>query len=296
MPKLPRPNMPKLPRYGELIRNARLARDLSVEEVSSACGLSPTALRGLEEGTRPVPPNDIAKRLFDALRLSSDDRDMLSLAAMMESPIVGAFIGAKKDAEPKQPPLTASILVFLIADVRGYTRFTQSQGDDAAARLTTRFEELARGALEQWEGRLVEVRGDEIFAVFASARQALNGALEMQARFAQATNEDPDLPLAVGIGLDVGEAAPVGEGYRGAAINRAARLCSLAGGGEILVTAGLMYVSPIVDGVAFVNHGKVALKGFDEPADVLSITRATLTAGTRGTAPAALPAPAEDGE
>jgi class 3 adenylate cyclase len=164
------------------------------------------------------------------------------------------------------------------------------QGDDAAARLATRFADLTRGALEQWEGRLVEVRGDEVFAVFASARQALHAALEMHARFDEATRDDPDLPLAVGIGLDVGEAVAVGDGYRGAAINRAARLCALAGGGDILVTAGLMYIAPIVDGVAFVNHGKVALKGFDEPADVLSITRATLV---EGVARPALPPPAD---
>ena len=36
------------------------------------------------------------------------------------------------------------ILTFLIADVRGYTRFTQDQGDEAAARLAATFAELAR--------------------------------------------------------------------------------------------------------------------------------------------------------
>jgi class 3 adenylate cyclase len=290
VPKLPRPH---LPRYGEMLRNARLARDLTIEDLADASGLSPSALRGVEEGTRPAPPEDVATRLSNALQISGEDREMLSLAAMLESPIMGAFMRphVEVDKAPKQPPLTASILVFLIADVRGYTRFTQAQGDAAAARLATRFADLARGALEQWEGRLVEVRGDEIFAVFASARQALHAALEMQTRFDEASREDPDLPLAVGIGLDVGEAVQVDDGYRGAAVNRAARLCALAGGGEILVTAGLMYIAPIVDGVAFVSHGKVPLKGFDEPADVLSITRATLT---EGTPPAALPAPANE--
>ena len=36
----------------------------------------------------------------------------------------------------------------------------------------------------------------------------------------------------VGIGLDAGEAIPVSDGYRGGALNLAARLCSLAGPGQ----------------------------------------------------------------
>jgi class 3 adenylate cyclase len=66
----------------------------------------------------------------------------------------------------------AGIKTFLIADVRGYTRFTQERGDEAAARLATRFAELAREAIEAAGGTLVELRGDEALAVFDSARQA----------------------------------------------------------------------------------------------------------------------------
>ena len=69
-------------------------------------------------------------------------------------------------------------------------------------------------------------------SVFDSARQALHAAVELQAAFREETQADPSLPLMVGIGLDAGEAVAVGEGYRGAALNMAARLCALAGGGE----------------------------------------------------------------
>lgn len=39
---------------------------------------------------------------------------------------------------------TSELLTFLIADVRGYTSFTQSRGDEAAARLAGAFAEIAR--------------------------------------------------------------------------------------------------------------------------------------------------------
>jgi class 3 adenylate cyclase len=73
---------------------------------------------------------------------------------------------------------------------------------------------------------------------------------------------------------------PVDEGYRGAAVNRAARLCSLAGPGEVLVSTGVVYVAPQVDGVTFVPRGQEQLKGFDGSVPILlAAPTATIEAG-----------------
>src|SRR5437763_1351828 len=63
----------------------------------------------------------------------------------------------------------AEIRTFLIADVRGYTLFTQERGDEAAAKLASRFASLAREGVEARGGSVIELRGDEALAkVFAS--------------------------------------------------------------------------------------------------------------------------------
>jgi WD40 repeat protein/class 3 adenylate cyclase len=165
----------------------------------------------------------------------------------------------------------AGIKTFLIADVRGYTRFTQERGDEAAARLATRFAELAREAVEGAGGTLVELRGDEALAVFDSARQALRAASDLQDRFVSETVADPSLPLAVGIGLDAGEAVPVDSGYRGGALNLAARLCSLAGPGEVLVSPGVAHLARKVEGLEYVERGAVRLKGLEKPVEVVAV-------------------------
>jgi len=126
----------------------------------------------------------------------------------------------------------SELRTFLIADVRGYTRFTQEHGDAAAAALVTKFAALMRHRVEAHGGTVIELRGDEALAVFASAREALRAAVELQDRFAAETRADPSLPLSVGIGIDTGEAIPLEGGYRGEALNLAARLCNLAGPGE----------------------------------------------------------------
>ena len=48
---------------------------------------------------------------------------------------------------------TTTVRTFLIADVRGYTRFTRERGDAEAARLAKKFADLARDSVEARGGR-----------------------------------------------------------------------------------------------------------------------------------------------
>ena len=190
-----------------------------------------------------------------------------------------------------------SIRTFLIADVRGYTRFTAQHGDEAASRLAARFAQVATEGVEAWGGELIELRGDEALAVFASARQALRAAVELQSAFADETAGDPSLPLGVGIGLDAGEAVPVGDGYRGAALNMAARLCGVAAAGEVLASESLVHLSGQVDGLVFLAPEPASLKSFDEPVQVVRVRAAGPApedgrAPTSGSPPTDGPAPA----
>src|SRR5690242_7748279 len=129
---------------------------------------------------------------------------------------------------------------FLIADVRGYTRFTHEHGDAAAAALAGAFAALARDAVAGRGGRVIELRGDEALAVFETPRQAVRAAVDPVALCSEEAAENGDLPLFVGVGVDAGPAVPLEGGYRGAAINTAARLCSQAAAGQVLVPAALM--------------------------------------------------------
>lgn len=163
--------------------------------------------------------------------------------------------------------------IFLIADVRGYTTFTQQRGDEAGARLAMRFATLARASLEAAGGTNLEFRGDEVLAVFTSARQAIRAAVDLQSAFVRASIEDPSLALPVGIGLDAGEAVEVADGYRGGALNLAARLCSIAGPGEILASDSVVHLARKVEGVSHVDRGSASLKGLDEPVRLTLLTK-----------------------
>ena len=160
---------------------------------------------------------------------------------------------------------SAEILTFLIADIRGYTSFTQEHGDEAATRLAMKFAEIAREGVEARDGTVVSYRGDEALCVFGSARQAIRAAVDLQLTFADEVTLDPSLPLRVGIGLDAGEAVPVDDGYRGGALNLAARLCSQAGPGEVLASQGVLHLTRAMEDLRFTERGPFDLKGLAEP-------------------------------
>jgi class 3 adenylate cyclase/ABC-type transport system substrate-binding protein len=170
-------------------------------------------------------------------------------------------------------PIAATELrTFLIADVRGYTRFTREHGDEAASDLAARFAEIVRGAVPGFGGELLELRGDEALCVFGSARQALRAAVELQRRLRTPWGEDGRVfPVGVGVGLDAGEAVATEGGYRGGALNLAARLCSVAAPGQVLASESVVHLSQRVDGVQFSAVRSRRFKGIDAPVRLVEV-------------------------
>src|SRR5689334_5384206 len=162
------------------------------------------------------------------------------------------------------------VRTFLLADVRGYTRYTAEHGDDAASALARRLAGLVGSTVPQFDGELLEVRGDETLCVFASARQALRAAVEVQRRLRAPAEEEP-FPLGVGMGLDAGEATPTDGGYRGAALNMAGRLVAAAGPGEVLATERLVRLSGQLDGLHWSRPRSMRLKGLVDPELVVRV-------------------------
>jgi class 3 adenylate cyclase len=169
-----------------------------------------------------------------------------------------------------EPSAHAPVRTFLIADIRGYTRFTEQHGDEASARLTAKFSDLVREGAQLRGGRLIELRGDEALLVFDSARQAIRAAMDLQSQFDAETDADPELPLNIGMGIDSGEAIALEDGtFRGAALNVAARLCGMARAGDVIVTEGTSHLAGRLPGVRYVDRGRAHLKGIADPVRVI---------------------------
>jgi WD40 repeat protein/class 3 adenylate cyclase len=157
------------------------------------------------------------------------------------------------------------IQAFLISDIRGYSTFTAQRGAAAAAHLATTFTDLSRDAITARGGRVLGLRGDEVLAAFESPCQAVRAALDIQFACIEVTAVEPEFPLGIGAGVDFGEAVVVDDGYHGVAINMAARLCSQATAGQVLVTATVVDAASNEPDLAFETGATVELKGFADP-------------------------------
>jgi peptide/nickel transport system substrate-binding protein len=180
-----------------------------------------------------------------------------------QSLIEGILQRGEAAAAPAGDP--SELLTFLFADIRGYTRFTQQYGDEAAAKLTAKFAMIVRDLVSQYSGTVFELRGDEALCVFTSPRQSLRLAIALQQRFVEETADDAALPMTVGIGIDAGEAIRGADGYRGGALNLAARLCAQAKAGQVLATAEVTHLARTISGIRYVTLDSLTLKGLSEP-------------------------------
>ncbi|MGI8605945.1 MAG: protein kinase domain-containing protein, partial [Gaiellaceae bacterium] len=216
---------------------------------------------------RPELPEQLDDVIAGALAKKADDRYPSGgeFAAAARAAVAGLEPGLPPGARAAEP----TVRTFLFADVRGYTRFTQERGDEAAGQLAAAFAVLVDEVVREQGGVLQELRGDEALMVFDSARGALRCAVALQRRFAEAEFE-----LGVGMGLDAGEAVPVQGGFRGGALNLAARLCALAGPGEVLASEGVVHLARAVDGVRYGARRLERLKGFDRPVPAIEVVPA----------------------
>src|SRR5215470_6546023 len=95
-----------------------------------------------------------------------------------------------------------------------------------------RHDAILRDAIVEHNGHVIKGEGDGVFAVFATARDALSAAVASQTRLAAESWGDLG-SLFVRMGLHTGEADERAGDYFGPAVNRAARVMALAHGGQI---------------------------------------------------------------
>jgi class 3 adenylate cyclase len=170
---------------------------------------------------------------------------------------------------------------FLFADLREYTRYVDLHGDHAGARLLESYRALVRAAVRESGGAEIKTEGDSFYVVFPSASAAVQCGLAILA--AAATPGGP--PIQVGIGVHAGETVATAEGYVGSAVNVAARVCSQAQSGELLVTDTVRALTRTFLPVRFVDRKVRKLKGIAEPVTIYRVAPADEGATTDGREP-----------
>jgi predicted ATPase/class 3 adenylate cyclase len=196
--------------------------------------------------------------------------------------------------------LPSGTVSFVLTDVVGSTRLWQ-QAPEAMDRVIVRHAEIIAGAVASHGGTLLKGRGegDSTFSVFARARDAVGAALDAQISLRGERWSD-GLSLAVRVAVHTGEAVERDGDYFGPVVNRAARLRSIAAGGDVVVseTTAALVAEALPGAARLVELGDVLLRDLDRPervfalaADGLEPSKSRLASGAAPTRGAPLSVP-----
>ena len=156
--------------------------------------------------------------------------------------------GVRPVAEPDRVLATV-----LFTDLVGSTARAAELGDAEWRRLLGEHDQEVRAALERFRGHEVKTTGDGFLATFDGPARAVRCAFAI--RDALASHR-----MAVRAGLHTGEIELTGADVAGIAVHIAARICALAGPGEVLVSSTVKDLAAGA-GLAFETRGTQSLKG-----------------------------------
>jgi class 3 adenylate cyclase len=180
---------------------------------------------------------------------------------------VERFMGGIVDHPPGEPYVETAFRTILFTDMEGSTSLTQRLGDARAMVVLRAHDRIVGEALDRHGGSEVKHTGDGLMAAFPSVVGAIESAVQIQRRLAEA---DDRSGLRVRIGMSAGEPVTERNDLFGAVVQLAARLCSRAEPGSVLISSAVHDLA-LGKGFLFRKRGRLSLKGFDEPVHVFEV-------------------------
>jgi adenylate cyclase len=159
---------------------------------------------------------------------------------------------------------------FLFADLVGFTALTDAEGDDRAAEVALTLQRRIRALLADHGGEDVKALGDGVMLRCVAPRAAVHLGL----RIVDELDGDPGCP-PVRVGIHSGPAVTSGGDWYGRAVNVAARLCSVAAGGEVLVSEATRQGAGRMRSIDFGERRLHWLRNVTEPIGTYSVRERT---------------------
>lgn len=174
--------------------------------------------------------------------------------------------------EPGALNLPEGLVCFLFTDVEGSTARLSECGAERYATLLERHRAIVRRSLHARSGLEVSTEGDAFLAVFLRPTDAVGAAVDAQIATSEDAGEDGP-PLWARIGIHTCQAIVRNNDYVGLGVHRAARICSAAHGGQVLVSRATRDLLRD-EGAAgeLLELGSFPLKDFPEPDKLYQVT------------------------
>jgi class 3 adenylate cyclase len=188
------------------------------------------------------------------------------LGAVPDAKRVGQLLGEDQGIAPRAGDRVKRTFVF--TDIVGSTPLVEALGDDAWQELIHWHDQTLRTIFNRYGGTEVRQTGDGFFVAFEDASAAIEAAVALQRSLAEHRRSHGFAPQ-VRIGLHEAQASTRAIDFAGRGVHEAARIGSLAGGGQIL--ASVNTVQSAATRFPISTPRSVTLKGVSQPVDVVTI-------------------------
>ena len=157
--------------------------------------------------------------------------------------------------------LPTGFVTLLMTDIEGSTVILRRLGD-RYGELLDDMRGTLRAAVSRANGREIDARADEFFAVFERAADAVTAAVAIQQALGKRVRPD-GLDVYLRIGIHSGRPTLTDVGYIGLAVHTAARVCAAAHGGQVVISGETRAVvgESAPAGVRFLSLGRHRLPG-----------------------------------
>jgi class 3 adenylate cyclase len=156
--------------------------------------------------------------------------------------------------------LPSGTVTFMLADVEGSTGLLTQVGD-AYGGLLTDVRRLLRREVRRVGGHEVDARGDEYFAAYQHASDAIEAAEAIHAALS-ARSWPADADVRVRIGIHTGRPTRTDTGYVGLAVHAVARIAAVGAGRQTVVSrAAVSAIGSGAPDARFVELGPRKLRG-----------------------------------
>jgi len=224
--------------------------EIDVREVLPAISVPTLVLN--REGDGPEIARYMAERIPGASQKEFPGNDHIPWIGDRDA-ILDEIERFLSDVRDEQAELDRVLATVMFTDIVGSTERAAELGDRRWRDLVQHHHERVRGQLARYRGREIDTAGDGFFATFDGPARAI--------RCARAVGESVrDLGIQVRAGLHTGECELIGEKVGGLAVHIGARVASIAGPSEVLVSST---VKDLVagSGLTFEDAGEHELKG-----------------------------------
>jgi predicted ATPase/class 3 adenylate cyclase len=171
---------------------------------------------------------------------------------------------------------TSGVTTFLFTDIEGSTRLWDRDHERMRLALASH-DAIVRAAIEDHRGIVVKMSGDGAHAAFDDPLDALAAALQLQRALADPAATHA-VELRVRCGLHAGVTERRDADFFGGAVNRAARVMSVAHGGQVLLSqaVAMLVGERLPPDVALHDLGTVRLRGLENPERVFQLVHPQL--------------------